>query len=813
MAKTTNKDTAKQPAKKKRKKGSDRIRKDIAAIILIALGLMIGVGVFVDSGIAVQAMMGVVFGVFGLGGYVFPFLLIGVGVYILVRTKRRKNVWTVVFSLVLVFLVLNLISLITDTDTAEVTAWDFYLRAYNMGATERFGGGFVGALLPYALLLLFGVAGAYIFVCAAILIFIILLSRFSIGEAAQHAISGLKERGKRQGEPGEFDDDDCAQEADDEVLQGLLDSRKSRKKQGSLRDTRELDRNRRSVPDDKHIDETRSGPLYPDEENCPATDIRMAGGADGGADRRETSTLTYGAEAFEPEPAAEPAAAGAGLQEDFGAESAAPVPVYKRPPISLLRLPDTGYLSKGESVAERGKLLVSTLATFGISASVTAATVGSTVTRYEIQPAQGVRISSITALADDIALALAVSSVSIKPVSNKSTVGIEVPNNSATTVVLRDLLESREFSTARSPIAFALGKDITGAPVIGDLERMPHLLIAGATGAGKSVCVNDIILSFVYKSSPEDLRLILIDPKVVELSVYSSLPHLLRPVVTDPKQAAASLANVAREMDRRYGFIAKFGARDLNRFNALQTDPADRMPRIVVVIDELADLMIVAAKDVEDSINRIAAKGRACGIHLIVSTQSPRADIITGKIKANIPARIALQVASHIDSRVILDKNGAEKLLGRGDLYFRSNGYLNTYGQDLRCQAAYVSDEEIEAVTNFFVESGQVVEMDADKIDELESSAVADEAAQGRGKQEDELLPAAVRMCIEAGVASISLVQRKLRVGYARAARLIDIMEEHRYITGFEGSKARKVLITMEDYRNTFEADGSGDGA
>ena len=427
--------------------------------------------------------------------------------------------------------------------------------------------------------------------------------------------------------------------------------------------------------------------------------------------------------------------------------------------------------------------------------------VGPVITRFEIQPAVGVRINKVTTLTDEIAYALAAKSVRIEaPIPGKSAIGIEIPNDSTAQVFLRDIIDTQDFRNAKSPLTFALGKDIAGKVVLGDLAKMPHMLIAGQTGAGKSVCLNCIILSFVYKSAPKDLQMILIDPKQVELSSFDNLPHLFRPVVKDPKKAAGALRWACTEMDKRYSLMATLHAREIDRYNALQTDEADRLPRLVIIIDELADLMIVASKDVEESICRIAQLGRACGIHIIVATQRPSVDVITGLIKANIPSRIAFAVSNGTDSRVILDSTGAERLLGRGDMLFHPNGA----SKHIRAQGAFVSEEEVASIAKFFDDNPCTNQYFDDSDFSEVSSASGSAPAQGNGKQEDDLLPEAVRLVIESGAASISMIQRRLRVGYARAARLIDIMEQKGYVSRADGAKPRNVLISAAQYAEIF---------
>ena len=431
----------------------------------------------------------------------------------------------------------------------------------------------------------------------------------------------------------------------------------------------------------------------------------------------------------------------------------------------------------------------------------------------------GVKISRITSLADDIALNLAVADVRMEaPIPGKPAVGIEVPNHKKTPVFIRSVFESQAFLRMTSPLGVALGKDIAGVAQVADLCKMPHLLIAGSTGSGKSVCVNSIIISILFRSSPEDVKLMLIDPKVVELAEYNGIPHLLMPVITEPKKAAGALSSAVQEMERRYHLFAENNVRDIKSFNKLAaTDPMlEKMPYIAIIIDELADLMMVVGKDVEDSICRIAQKARAAGMHLIVATQRPSVDVITGLIKANIPSRISFAVSSQIDSRTILDMGGAEKLLGRGDMLYYPVGS----SKPTRVQGCFVTDSEVERVVTF-IKQGEKGEYDDTIMTEIEQSAAqvkgkggssGSAAASGgdaEGTDGDELLEQAIAVVVEAGLASTSLLQRRLKVGYARAARLVDEMEEKGIVGPFEGSKPRKVLMTKDQYyeRKTMSAD------
>ena len=477
--------------------------------------------------------------------------------------------------------------------------------------------------------------------------------------------------------------------------------------------------------------------------------------------------------------------------------------VYQRPPLTCLRKPDPTASVASESPEEKAKILLETLNCFGISARIINISVGPVITRFELQPAQGTRVNKITSLNKDIALALAASAIRIEaPIPGKAAIGIEVPNQNTSTVLLREVLECREFRESKSPITFALGKDIAGKVITADLGKMPHLLIAGQTGSGKSVCINDIILSLAYKSSPKEVRMILIDPKVVELSMYAPMPHLFCPVVTDAKKAAGALHWAVKEMEQRYNKMAAFHTREIDSYNEHQQNEDERWPRLVIVIDELAELMLVASKDIEESICRIAQLGRACGIHLIVATQRPSVDVITGLIKANIPTRIAFAVSNATDSRVILDTGGAEQLIGNGDMLFHANGARKAR----RIQGAYVSESEVDNVMTFFADTKQQISSyDETVLTEIASSG--NTLGQGNGKQEDELLPDAIRVIIESGAASTSMLQRRLRVGYARASRLMDIMEQKGYVSVPDGAKPRNVLITAAQYNETYGSD------
>ena len=495
------------------------------------------------------------------------------------------------------------------------------------------------------------------------------------------------------------------------------------------------------------------------------------------------------------------------VAEEIALAECEPKREYCYPPIDLLKLPRRGAADGTQEMKENSRRLNETLASFKIDAHIVNVTRGPSVTRYEVELEKGVRLSKLTSAADDIALNLGASGVRIAAVPDKiSVVGIEVPNKAVNTVSLREVIDSKEFSGAKSKSTFAVGKDIGGSCIVGNIAKLPHMLIAGTTGSGKSVCMNSIIISLLYKASPDDVKLIMVDPKMVELGIYNGIPHLLIPVVTDPKKAAGSLQWAVTEMLRRYRAMSDLGVRDLESYNSIvasQEGEGEKLPQVVVIIDELADLMLVAAKEVEESICRIAQMGRAAGIHLIIATQRPSADVITGLMKANIPSRIAFAVASAMESRIILDTQGAEKLVGRGDMLFAPIGT----GKPQRVQGCFVSDDEVEAVATYIKEHYNT-NYDESVMEEIEKKAVQTGSSKGSAEPEpnadeldgDEMLPQAVDVILETGQASVSMLQRRLKLGYARAARIVDEMEEKGIVGPFQGSKPRSILITKAQW-------------
>ncbi|MFF2014832.1 DNA translocase FtsK 4TM domain-containing protein [Paenibacillus sp. NPDC058177] len=486
------------------------------------------------------------------------------------------------------------------------------------------------------------------------------------------------------------------------------------------------------------------------------------------------------------------------MTEEGGTLPASPPPPppkpYKLPSFRLLSKPNNGGKAGDQNdYMQTARKLEATLESFGVRAKVLEVVRGPAVTRYEIQPDIGVKVSRIVNLTDDIALALAAKDIRMEaPIPGKSAIGIEVPNPEVSVVTMREVMETQTFTEAESKLSIAFGRDISGQTIIGNLAKMPHLLVAGATGSGKSVCINGIITSILYKAKPNEVKFLMVDPKMVELNIYNGIPHLMAPVVTDPKRASLALKKIVVEMEKRYELFSKSGTRNMEGYNNLMKDnPAAVLPYIVVIVDELADLMMVAANDVEDAICRLAQMARAAGIHLIIATQRPSVDVITGVIKANIPSRIAFGVSSQVDSRTILDMAGAEKLLGRGDMLFMPMGS----SKPIRVQGAFMSDQEVETIVHYVSSQGEAT-YDESIVPEIDDSGAQEDEPQ------DELYDQAVQIVLEAKQASVSLLQRRMRVGYTRAARLIDSMEARGVIGPYEGSKPREVLVSLEQYQH-----------
>ena len=856
-AAASKKSTKGASSKKAPEKRSQHAGIEIFGIILIALGALFAVYLYSGSDDWLGTIIsGYLLGMHGCVAYAVPVLFVIVGFYLIIGGRKRPARGTLVTGLFAFWFILCALHMWTSKSLYALKpfgteGWSFpdYFKqffgqfpiAWNEGFHAHIGGGVLGMILPTLLWVIGGSLLCWVVIVAGLLISILLCTGISIKAYTDAFGSKVREK---IAEREQYDDDDYedydnydnpdetpykpwkkgfSTRIDEEDAAPAYKKPASRKKPGQIPfdELFEVPEPEPETQVRKRTGKTntvsefdllgkdarpakKAEPLPEDEEDeliiTPAT-----------KSAKKTSSISDLAEQLMPEPkkdAEKPAkkqAAPAKQAEDAELPIVVPpapeAPAYEPPSIDCLNKPRETFAKSAENPTAIAHLLEETLASFNIAAKVINISVGPVVTRYELQPAPGVRVNRITTLSNDIALALAAPRVRIEaPIPGKAAVGIEVPNKDAATVLLRDIIDSEEFTNAKSPVTMALGKDIAGKIIVADLGKMPHMLIAGSTGSGKSVCINDLIISMIYKSSPQDLQLILVDPKMVELSVFGTLPHLLIPVVTEPKKAASALRWAVNEMTIRYKKFSEVGARELTRYNSLMDDPKKKIPKLVIIIDELADLMMVAPDDVEDSICRIAQLGRAAGIHLIVATQRPSADIITGLIKANIPSRCAFAVSSAIDSRIILDTTGAEKLLGRGDMLFHPNGA----GKPTRLQCAYVSDEEVERVMSGFKKTD--TKFSEDVLSEIndEAKGGAQGGVFGEGKQEDDLLGEAVRVVMENGQASISMIQRRLRVGYARAARLVDMMEQKKYVSPFDGSKPRQVLITQAEFNRVF---------
>lgn len=824
---STAKSASSKKAQKKRS-SSERVAIEIFGIVLVAIGALFGVYLYSGS----DSWLGTVLSSFLLGmtgmfAYVVPVIFILLGFFVILSGRQRRSHGSYATALIALYCIVCIFHLASSTALTSMHPYgtegytfsdyvkEFFAQfpaAWQDGVQNHSGGGVLGMLLTSFLYVCGGKLLCWIVLIAGLLVCVLLLTGISI--KAYTDAFGSKVKAKIE----EIDANKDVWEEDEPTPE------QPKKKPWNPEFNRPMDfeeedepkhslHRHKEIPFDERFTVPEPEPQKPAKKSAPKP---KAGDPEF---MPSTGRLSVASEPIAPVEAplpAEPKAPVKKTTEPKPAEKSAPsdaddlplvipeaepIPMYLPPSIECLNKPRETFARSTESPAATAKLLEETLSNFNISAKVVNISVGPVVTRYELQPAPGVRVSRITALSNDIALSLAAQRVRIEaPIPGKAAVGIEVPNKDTATVLLRDIIESEEFERAKSPVTMALGKDIAGKTVVADLGKMPHMLIAGSTGSGKSVCINDLIISMIYKSSPKDLQLILIDPKMVELSVFGTLPHLLIPVVTEPKKAASALRWATNEMTVRYQKFTEVGARDLARYNSVVEDPKKQLPKLVIIIDELADLMMVAPDDVEDSICRIAQLGRAAGIHLIVATQRPSADIITGLIKANIPSRCAFAVSSAIDSRIILDATGAEKLLGRGDMLFHPNGA----GKPTRLQCAYVSDEEVERVMSHFKKEETAFDNSIVQAINDEAKGGAQGGVFGEGKQEDELLGEAVRIVLENGQASISMIQRRLRVGYARAARLVDMMEQNKYVSGFDGSKPRQVLITQAEYNRIF---------
>ena len=829
-------------ATRKKNAAQKRARQQIHAVILFALGIFLTALALVEGVSLWRWLHNALFGLFGLGAVALILLLFYIAVLL---TKGQKVQGKAICGAVLVVLICGALQIFQMgvPRSVDINLLEMLVECITEGIALH-SGGLAGTLVGLPLLLYCGKVGGGIVIVLLVFVFLMILTGgtlIGLARAAKQPVKHLEEtyadqmlqqeqrRAQRPPHPPKEQRTPAAAVPIQEPVSRT--SKKPQKHKFSI-----------DIPIDDDFDPAQAGgfSLMPEDDAmqyvppAPSAQEKTSPPVEEEgfhfnlppevkeSDSQETEAPLDWDKLFSqpmsdlPDASAEPEpeedvpspeetpsqeASASSAPEEL--EPAAPPVVYQKPPLSLLREPKRkrdGDLT--EELKQTAQRLVDTLASFGVQTRIVDIARGPAVTRYELQPSAGVKISKITNLADDIALNLASAGVRIEaPIPNKAAVGIEVPNKTVSAVSIREILDSPEFQNAPSRLSAALGRDIAGNIVVADIAKMPHLLIAGSTGSGKSVCINSIIVSLLYKSTPDEVRFLMIDPKVVELGVYNGIPQLLVPVVTDPKKAAGALSWAVTEMLKRYKLFADNSVRDLSSYNHLaeRTEGMEPLPQVVIIIDELADLMMAAPNEIEDYICRLAQMARAAGMHLIIATQRPSVDVITGVIKANIPSRIAFAVSSQVDSRTILDMGGAEKLLGRGDMLFNPVGNP----KPTRVQGCFVTDEEIEAVIDF-IKRDSTAAYDETVIEEIDNHVVASKGSKSGGdageteNAEDEMLLPAIEVVVEAGMASTSLLQRRLKLGYARAARIVDEMEAKGIVGPFEGSKPRQVLISKE---------------
>ncbi|MGI6571400.1 MAG: DNA translocase FtsK [Caldicoprobacterales bacterium] len=759
--------------KKRRKTAASKrgVKYEISGLLTASLGLFLGLTIYsrgLSAGAVGLLIYPVLKGLFGIVSYILPVIIVIAGILIVAARSKKLNRSKLALTVFSVYFFLCFVHLLYFRHFSAEQFSRFIMDSYRGGMeSPALGAGAFCAPVVYIVYSLFGLPGAVIFFITVTIVCLLLLTNLSLRQLGKRISKSLK-----------------LHRIADALNDYRKKSRENRKKVvpspapeafSLLTAEAEVDHTSSAEPD-------LSGRQQDDDD----TDIKIIDFTT----ERDNEIIAPTAQENEADNKN-----GASIPEIVVQQESLP---YMIPPIALLKEPVTrkNAVTAEKIVKRNARILTDTLNSFGVSAKVVQISRGPVITRYELQPAPGVKVSRIVNLSDDIALNMAAPGVRIEaPIPGKAAVGIEVPNKNVAPVILREVLESDDFFNHPSRLAFALGKDIAGNNVIADIAMMPHLLIAGATGSGKSVCINSLITSILYKATPDEVRLIMIDPKVVELSSYNGIPHLMIPVVTDPRKAAGALNWAVQEMGTRYKMFADKGVRDIVRYNEQIQDNEKKLPQIVVIIDELADLMMVAPSEVEDAICRLAQMARAAGIHLVIATQRPSVDVITGVIKANIPSRIAFAVSSQTDSRTILDMGGAEKLLGRGDMLFYPSGA----NKPKRVQGAFITEEEVEAIVSCIKSQNEAPKY---QMEVLEETAADQDGP--NGSFDDELLPDAIEVVIDAGQASISMIQRRLRVGYARAARLIDEMEVRGLVSGFDGSKPRNVLITREEFEESY---------
>ena len=768
--------------KSKNKKKQLKLNTDMKVILLILLGIILAILIYGNSGYVGNFLNEILGGMVGIFKYLVPIVPFISAIYMVSNNKEDLLSKIIPTSIIMLccLATMTLYQILNNALEYNIQFSEIIDRAFYLGKWNK-GGGIIGILIAYPLVKLFEPIAALIIILGIAVI----VAVFVFGLKPSEHISNIVNKVENGRKVNRNDENQNANshKKHSVIQEDLGDVAYSKPETARERKQREKEERRREA---LKVDEQLTINMLEQEKKNKNSNSNND-------DYIENNLFKQEEEKKEDK-----------KKEVLQLEHALVVEDehYEYPPVELLSKGKKASRGSAKMLADTAAKLQKTLYSFGVSAKVENVSVGPTITRYELKPAEGTRVSKIANLADDIALNLAAETIRIEaPIPGKQAVGIEVPNKEKEAVHLREVIESSEFENNKSKLSVALGKDVAGKTIIADIGKMPHVLIAGSTGSGKSVCINSIITSIIYNAKPSEVKLVMVDPKVVELSVYNGIPHLLIPVVTDPKKAAGALAWAVQEMDDRYNKFAQKGVRDLKGYNkAIEKENENaKLPQIVIIIDELADLMTVAAKEVEEAICRLAQKARAAGMHLVIATQRPSVDVITGLIKANVPSRIAFAVSSQVDSRTILDSTGAEKLLGKGDMLFYPVGA----SKPLRVQGAFVSDDEVEKIVDFIKMNAGEVSYSEDIIESIEKSNKSDKElleSEACEDDSDPFLQDAIETVIETGQASTSFIQRRFKVGYARAGRIIDQMEERGIISGYQGSKPREVLMSKEKW-------------
>ena len=769
------------PKKKKSKKKQIKLNSDIKVILLILVGIVLAILIYGNSGYMGNFLNEILGGIMGIFKYIVPIIPFVAAIYMFSKYKNELLAKIIPTAIILLCCsaTMTLYQILNNVLEYNIQFQECIDRAFYLGKMNK-GGGVIGLLISYPLVKLFEPVAALIIIIGIAIIVAVIVLRLKPSEHISNFVNKMEDERKLNRSDNQQNVKSRKQSVIQEDLGDIVYSKPETARE---RKQREKEERRREA---LKVDEQLTINMLEQEQKAKNSSNKNN-------DYIESNLFKQEEEKKEDK-----------KKEVLQLEHALVVEDehYEYPPVELLSKGKKTSRGSAKMLADTAAKLQKTLYSFGVSAKVENVSVGPTITRYELKPAEGTRVSKIANLADDIALNLAAETIRIEaPIPGKQAVGIEVPNKEKEAVHLREVIESSEFENNKSKLSVALGKDVAGKTIIADIGKMPHVLIAGSTGSGKSVCINSIITSIIYNAKPSEVKLVMVDPKVVELSVYNGIPHLLIPVVTDPKKAAGALAWAVQEMDDRYNKFAQKGVRDLKGYNkAIEKENENaKLPQIVIIIDELADLMMVAAKEVEEAICRLAQKARAAGMHLVIATQRPSVDVITGLIKANVPSRIAFAVSSQVDSRTILDSTGAEKLLGKGDMLFYPVGA----SKPIRIQGAFVSDEEVEKIVDFIKANAGEVNYSEDIIESIEKSNKSDKElleSEACEDDSDPFLQDAIETVIETGQASTSFIQRKFKVGYARAGRIIDQMEERGIISGYQGSKPREVLMSKEKW-------------